>query len=217
MKIAVISDIHAHIFALKAVLEDMPPIDHLLCAGDITGYHRNVNEVMGLLRRARARMILGNHDYYVFNRWARLPSPVIVRSVLYTKKKITPRNLALLKQLPQSLMLKIDGVTLHMFHGSPRNPMRVYYFAASTELQRCAAAPGQVIIMGHTHRPFIKMIADKWILNPGSVGQPRDDNNMASYALIDTDPLNLEIKLVDCFNNYDWSRVMISPPLKMKT
>ena len=65
MKIAVISDVHANYTALKAVLEDMSAVDHLVCAGDITGYHRQVNEVVDLLSGVGARMILGNHDHYL--------------------------------------------------------------------------------------------------------------------------------------------------------
>jgi len=210
MKIAVISDVHANSFALKAVLEDMPAVDYLVCAGDITGYHRQVNEVFDLLSSVGARMILGNHDYYLVHGYFHPPGPVIARSVEYTLDHIKEENLEIIRGLPQSLMLKIDGLTLHLFHGSPMDPLREYVFTDSPRLLQCSKAPGRIIIMGHTHRPFLKKIVDKWILNPGSVGQPRGDITQASYAMIDTKLMNIDINFVDCFDGFNWDESLIA-------
>ena len=211
MKIAVISDVHSNYTALKAVLEDMPAVDYLFCAGDITGYHRRVNEVIDLLKEAGVRMILGNHDYYLIHGFFHPPSPIIARSAAYTLAHITAENLALIKCLPQSLMLKIDGLTVHLFHGSPMDPLREYVFTDSPRLLQCSKAPGRIIIMGHTHRPFLKKIADKWILNPGSVGLPRGDITQASYAIIDTGLMSIDINFVDCFEEFNWDESLITP------
>lgn len=204
MRILVISDVHANITALDAVLENAVSIDAVWCLGDLVGYGPDPNESIRRIREIPNLVcLLGNHDAAAlgridlesFNREARI-------SAEWMRSKITADNLDYLRSLPERV--EINEVTLT--HGSPRNPVWEYLLDIYTARESFKHFQTPFCFVGHTHLPVaylqqangdaqfrvlthvneIKLI-DKAILNPGSVGQPRDHDPRAAFAIFDTE------------------------------
>jgi predicted phosphodiesterase len=221
MRILVISDVHANLNALNAVLEDAGRVDATWCLGDLVGYGPDPNECIEKIRAIEnLTCMLGNHDaaaldqipLEVFNQEAR-------QSAKWTKNKLKPDSLDYLKSLPT--LKEESGVTLA--HGSPRNPVWEYLLDTWTASLSFSAFTTQFAFVGHSHLPLAYFQYDNtqdidWtllkggdtlklesraILNPGSVGQPRDQDPRASYAIF-----NPEQKLWRLYRvEYDFSTV----------
>lgn len=186
MKIAIISDIHANIFGLKAVLNDLPEVEKILCAGDITGYYPFVNEVIGEMKDRHIVCVKGNHDQYLIDGKApQSSSEVIKNSVKRTMKLISAPDLNFIKSLPDHIDTTIDGRRAMMFHASPWNYLEQRIYPDYSHFERFSSIIADVLILGHTHYPFVRKIGNLTIVNPGSCGQPRDFN-LLSYVLWDT-------------------------------
>ncbi len=216
MKILVISDIHANLLALEAVLRDAGNFDAVWFLGDLVGYGPDPNECIALVRELpNLTRLLGNHDAAVmgmidadaFNAEARV-------SVEWTRKRITPDNARFLKACTPKT--SVHGVTLA--HGSPRTPIWEYLLDTNTAAVNFAHFEDDFCFVGHTHVPVIfeapsgpyaftagliipepnntYQLRPRMIVNPGSVGQPRDRDPRAAYALFDPDALTWEYRRV---------------------
>lgn len=190
MKIGLIADPHSNLLALKAVLDDMPRVDQMICVGDLVGYAAEPNEVVDLVRLKRMRVVMGNHDYAAVTRDVRGFNPLAAHAALWTADNLRKENLKFLSDLPTHLGLSFGGQKLHVVHGSPRDPLNEYLFpdipnhALAAIVQNVDA---DVIVLGHTHVPMQRMILGKLVINPGGVGQPRDRDPRASYAVMSLD------------------------------
>ena len=203
MRVAVLSDIHANLAALDAVLAAIPSVDELWQLGDIVGYGPEPDEVVARLREVGALGVRGNHDA------AALGGPEIEsfnvdarKAILWTRATISDETRAWLGALPDRL--EREGFTL--VHGSPRDP--IWEYVTSTPVARAGIAamdtPGG--LHGHTHVPIAYLEDDgrletvspgagsriafesrRVLLNPGSVGQARDGIPTASWLILDTD------------------------------
>lgn len=187
MKIGLIADIHSNLAAFKAVLKDMPRVNELICIGDLVGYAAEPNEVVELARSKRVRAVMGNHDYAAVTRDVRGFNPIAARAALWTADNLSRENLEYLSNLPTHLKLKYGGQNLYVVHGSPRDPLNEYVFPDTpnrvlAELVRDLDA--NIVVFGHTHMPIKRVIYGKLIVNPGGVGQPRDRDHRASYAIL---------------------------------
>ncbi len=210
MRCLVLSDIHSNLEAFKAVLEDAGAVDQVWCLGDVVGYGPDPNACVELLRSLPHRCVAGNHD------WATLGkldlqdfNPDARDANLWNRQQLTPDNLAYLEALPQVL---VEG-EFTLTHGSPRHPIWEYIIYASSALANFDYFDTRFCLIGHTHTPVIfrlsedenrcealppafdgpkKLGPERMIINPGSVGQPRDGNPTASYAIIDVDELTIE-------------------------
>lgn len=205
MRILVISDIHANLTALEAVLAHAGEVDETWCLGDVVGYGPDSNECVERVRNLpNLTCLMGNHDAaslgYIdlrtFNREARLSLQAIRRA-------LSNENLEFLGSLPQKLVVR--DVTIA--HGSPRNPVWEYILDTFTAVDNFNHFEGAYCLVGHTHVPVAfyypkesrtlswKLIEPgkrlplngRMILNPGSVGQPRDHDPRAAYAVISPD------------------------------
>jgi diadenosine tetraphosphatase ApaH/serine/threonine PP2A family protein phosphatase len=214
MKALIISDIHANLGALEAVFEDARDFDATWCLGDIVGYGPDPNECVARIRSApNLTCLLGNHDAAVigeidiasFNIEARI-------SVGWTQSVINSTSLEFLKSLPSSAV--VEGQTLA--HGSPRHPIWEYLLDSRSVAENFEFFDTPFCFVGHTHLPVIyhldgqhqlpeQIIPEPFkpmelqpraIINPGSVGQPRDRNPMASYAIFETGTNILENRRV---------------------
>lgn len=201
MRIAVLSDIHANIVALEAVLAAAGPLDAIWHLGDVVGYGPAPDEVVARLAELGAIGVLGNHDAVaigdeepdLFNVDAR-------RAIEWTRDAIAPETRRWLAALPETL---VEGdVTL--VHGSPREPRWEYVLSASTARDNLGAFATRLCLHGHTHVPVafrsdgravrtlspgdgtrLELGTGRSLLNPGSVGQPRDGDPRAAYAILD--------------------------------
>lgn len=207
---AVISDIHGNLEALEAVLADLPEeVERIYCLGDVIGYGANPNECCDLVREWEMPLISGNHDLAVTNLSTELAwfNPVAEAAVLWTREQLTEENAAFLLSRPRMMQ---DKDTLFV-HGSIRDPDEYIIDTASARanlaLLQCEYPNVRVCYFGHTH---VKAVAPSpkesstdenildlesggpYLVNPGSVGQPRDGDTFASYILAEGGPDGLK-------------------------
>jgi predicted phosphodiesterase len=202
MRLAVLSDIHANLAALDAVRADLPAVDQIWVLGDTVGYGPRPNEVIAALQELGARSVLGNHDGAAigtvdpgdFN-------PDAHAAINWTAGALDDNARAYLAALPE---VRRDG-DLTAVHGSPRDPIWEYIVSTAVAAANLDAFDTRWCLFGHTHYPVVYRAAhraveavigtdddevaleDRALINPGSVGQPRDGNPAASYLVLDTD------------------------------
>jgi putative phosphoesterase len=188
LRIVVISDIHSNLDAFEAVIADLPEYDELFCLGDLVGYGPHPNEVVEKLRQLRPSVVLmGNHDYAVVTGDTEGFSSHAAEAVEWTRKKIFAQNRDYLATLRPTERLERSKRSMALFHGSPGDPLTEYIFpgipenAARKLIEKACA---EVILLGHTHMPMLYSFDREMLGNPGSVGQPRDGDPRASYAIL---------------------------------
>ncbi|HSX29863.1 MAG TPA: metallophosphoesterase family protein [Candidatus Saccharimonadales bacterium] len=179
--IAILSDIHGNYIALEQVLKaiDELGITDIYCLGDNVGYYPQVNEVCDALRERKAKAVIGNHDWYMLADSFCPRSQTVNDTLTYQKKIISKENLEWLKGLPVHLEYK----GLKMVHGGWTDPLDEYLREPTKEY--FSKVGGKYFASGHTHLPRVEDYGDKIYCNPGSVGQPRDGDNRASFATWD--------------------------------
>jgi putative phosphoesterase len=198
MRFAIFSDIHGNLPALEAVLADIATRkpDARYCLGDLVGYAAFPNEVTERIRREDIPTVMGNYDDGVgFERddcgcAYRDPEERARgdRSLAWTKARVTSDNKAYLRSLHKEIRFEADGRRVLLVHGSPRR-MNEYLFEdrAISSFQRLAASSdADIIVFGHTHKPYTKVVDDVLFVNVGSVGKPKDGDWRACYAVLDT-------------------------------
>ncbi len=193
MKYAVISDIHSNVEALTAVLREIGKkhVDEIICLGDIVGYGANPDEVIELTRQEARYAVRGNHDDALFNERTFSSVNAYAKSAItYNASLISEENKEWLQGLP--LTHKIDKVL--MAHACPSDPKSwKYVFTGADAEVELASFQERICLIGHTHIPTIYRSAmaggrggTRELINVGSVGQPRDGDNRASFGIIDT-------------------------------
>jgi predicted phosphodiesterase len=218
MRLAVLSDIHANLAALQAVRDDLPEVDEVWVLGDIVGYGPQPNEVIAALQELGARSVMGNHDGAAIGTvdvsWF---NPDAARAIGWTSQAIDENARAYLGSLPE---VRREG-ELTAVHGSPRDPTWEYITGPDVASANLASFDTRICLHGHTHVPIvfradegsvemvsatpgapITISAGRLLLNPGSVGQPRDGDPASSYVVIDTEAGSAEFRRV----SYDVDR-----------
>jgi diadenosine tetraphosphatase ApaH/serine/threonine PP2A family protein phosphatase len=202
VRYAVVSDLHSNLEALTAVLDaaDSLEIDGVLCLGDVIGYGPNPNEVIDLVGGRSMTVVRGNHDHAAvepgheayFNPWGQA-------AIRWTRKRLTRGNLSYLSDLP--LVLSVSGVRL--VHACPSEPATWrYVMDADDAVVEFGAFDETVCLFGHSHVPLcavgagseIALLPDdeirldagkRYLINVGSVGQPRDGDPRAAFGVLD--------------------------------
>lgn len=214
MRCLIVSDIHGNLTALEAVLDDAPDFDELWCLGDLVGYGPQPNECIACIQAYSHISLAGNHDWAAlgkldlssFNRIARVANQ-------WTQDELTLDSTVYLRQCPPH-MEKDD---FYLAHGSPREPVWEYILDTAVAYANFEHFSTPFCLVGHTHVPIvfeldeqqrhskalippfsnpIELGPERAILNPGSVGQPRDGDPRASYALLDTETMTWEFRRV---------------------
>jgi diadenosine tetraphosphatase ApaH/serine/threonine PP2A family protein phosphatase len=185
MILAIISDIHGNAPALDAVLGDLPSVDVLVCCGDAVGYYADAAEVVDRLRALRVAMVRGNHELMVCGLKPVLPERAAAYRTEWTRQALSAEQLRWLRALPATLDVNRDGLSIRVRHASPWDE-DTRLLPDSPALGRVDLAPDQWLVVGHTHYPMLVPRGAGWLANAGSVGQPRDWNPGAAYALLDT-------------------------------
>jgi predicted phosphodiesterase len=205
MRILVISDIHANLTALEAVLKEAGEFDAAWCLGDLVGYGPDPNEVIDLVCQLPGLVcLIGNHDAAALSQIdTNSFNPEARTALQWTQKQLSQTSVAFLKSLPERKI--IDLVTLS--HGSPRFPVWEYLLDSRTATLNFEFFDTPFCFVGHTHLPVIYnmdgssamanlaipepnttfQLSWRTITNPGSVGQPRDRDPRASFAIYDPD------------------------------
>jgi len=183
-EVAFISDIHSNLEALDAVL-DKTGEAQIYCLGDLVGYGSDPNGVIDRLREVGAVALQGNHDVAVLS-GTTLLNPLAAQAAAWTASKISDQNREYLRRLPQKIETEFDGVRAFLTHGSPDDNLWEYVEVKTHSrifdnyLRRLDV---DVIGLGHTHRPYVWWGKNGFVFNPGSVGQPRNGDPRASFAL----------------------------------
>lgn len=184
--IYVISDIHSNLPALQAVLNEIPQSSWIICCGDIVSYYINPDEVCSLLRERNVNCIKGNHDKYLLGELPYTSDKEETYRIEFNKSRLSAENYEWLKSLPDQISIDRipfieDGRAL-VVHGSPISQEQYIY--PDTPIEYDLSCFPSFIISGHTHHPMLRQSNQTILLNPGSVGQPRDWHPGANYATI---------------------------------
>jgi len=217
MRCLVISDIHSNLEAFESVLQDAGSVDEVWCLGDVVGYGPDPNACVELLRSLPHRCIAGNHDWATLGKLdLRDFNPDARDANLWNRQQLTPDNLAYLEDLPETL---VEG-PFTLAHGSPRHPIWEYVIYCSTALSNSSFFETPFCLVGHTHTPVIFRLSntddndgcepfspqlerpmaleqERLIINPGSVGQPRDGDPRASCAILDWEAFTVEHRRIE--------------------
>ncbi|HKY11944.1 MAG TPA: metallophosphoesterase family protein [Gaiellaceae bacterium] len=205
MRLAVISDIHANLYALEAVLEeiDRDPPDEIWCLGDTVGYGPRPNECCELVRERCTRTLVGNHDLVALGS-AEVEledfNPEAGAASVWTSSELSPESRQFLSALEPTAT--VDGFEL--YHGSPRDPVWDYVLDEVAVEDSFTRTEAPVVLVGHSHVATAAVLAGetieggvapadfsaalgagRWLLNPGSVGQPRDGDPRAAWLRLD--------------------------------
>jgi len=203
MLVAVVSDIHSNLAAFQAVLADLPAVDEVWCLGDIVGYGPDPNECLETLLGYKHLAIAGNHDWACVGKAdLSLFNPDAQAASLWTASQLTEENKEILRRLPSEMT--VGDFTLA--HGSPRDPVWEYIMQPSQAVANLSYFTSRYCLVGHTHVPAVfwgpaggqpagsarpapdtalEIGERRLIINPGSVGQPRDGDPRASYVVLD--------------------------------
>lgn len=188
MRLLVISDIHSNLPALRSVLEDAGRCDAVVCSGDIVGYGPDPTECVEIASKQGFRCVAGNHDAAVITGDTSNFNTHAADAVAINRRLLKASDRAWLRRLPVKLTLNVEGVRVAVFHGSPRDPLNEYVFPAEAALMAAEfldLTGADLLILGHTHVPYAIGSGRRMVVNPGSVGQPRDGDPRASYMIID--------------------------------
>ena len=214
MPVLIISDIHANLAALEAVFADAGQPEAVWCLGDVVGYGPDPNQCIERLQELPGLVcLLGNHDAAVLGRLDIESFNLEARhAVLWTRSVLSSQSHQFLAERPERV--EIDPVTL--VHGSPREPVWEYLLDTQTATRSFDYFTTPYCFVGHSHLPLIyQLVAGRTrsdlyiprpnlklpmlpraIFNPGSVGQPRDHNPFAAYALFDPQAQSWELRRV---------------------
>ncbi len=187
MRILLLADLHANWPALRAVNE---PHDVCLCLGDLVDYALDPAPCLNWVRQHARWTVRGNHDHgvaqnvVVSGRNGFRYLTAVTRPL--TRERLGPDYLRYLSRLPVSQMVTLDDTRFLMVHATPRDPLDEYAPPDADFWQRrLQDVEAEVVCVGHTHLPYVLEVGDKLVINPGSLGQPRDGDPRASYAVIE--------------------------------
>ena len=191
MRLGVISDVHGNRPALSAVLDDMPPVEAIVCAGDVVGYNPWPADCVDAVRDRGIPTVQGNHDRAVasgdaigFNGMARA-------GVEYAREQLDAGAIGWLGALPAER--RVAGGRVKLVHGHPDDPDHYTY---PREFAPDLLDGEELLVLGHTHVQHHAVFESGIVLNPGSVGQPRDRDPDAAYAVVDLDERSVEERRV---------------------
>jgi diadenosine tetraphosphatase ApaH/serine/threonine PP2A family protein phosphatase len=215
MRVVLISDIHSNAVALDAVLAALPPYDEIWCLGDTIGYGPEPNRCLEIVRDRATHALTGNHDLACLGLVSLADFNALARAANeWNNRQLDPDLRAYLESLPARLSLE----SAMLAHASPRDPVWEYVLDPDTARANLDHFETQVCFIGHSHVPTVFCMApdgsiefrrgrpgetlqlapeSRYLLNPGSVGQPRDGDPRAAYALWDTEAGTLRFNRVE--------------------
>jgi len=206
VRYAIIADIHANLAAFTAVLDDIARkggVEEVWCLGDVVGYGPDPHQCIELLRHYDHVCVAGNHDWAAIGKLSLSEfNPDAAAACRWTAQQLSPEDVAYLESLP--LVMEKDDFTL--VHGSPREPIWEYLLSIGSAKQNFTYFQSQFCLVGHSHVPLVFRYTEtggcsfspfltssrlalgksRLIINPGGVGQPRDGDPRASYAIYDS-------------------------------
>lgn len=215
MRLAIISDIHANLEALTAILRDLEHqnVDQILCLGDVVGYGADPVACLKLVREHCTEVLMGNHEHAVLGLLSPANLNDIARSSLsWTADQLSDDDKSFISSMKTDLIID----QLHLVHASPYEPMKWHYVLSDKAVVKAIKhARTNLCLIGHTHLPVIYSLAEdgsvrkrighdflpdpdhKYVVNTGSVGQPRDNDPRACYLVFDGEAYEINYRRVD--------------------
>jgi putative phosphoesterase len=193
MRLALVADIHGNWPALEAVLNAAPQVDAWLCMGDLVGYYPDVNEVCQAVFSLDPNIVRGNHDAYVTGDLSPNPEKRALYRIDWTRAHLQSEHLERIASLPIQLNLAFGDRSFIVRHASPWDE-ETYLYPDSHRLSEIRLKSNTYLVLGHTHYPMVAAAGEGFVVNPGSVGQPRDYNPEASYATVDVETGVVELR-----------------------
>lgn len=215
MKLAVFSDIHGNIQGLNAALADIERrgADVVWCGGDLVGYGANPGEVVDAIRARGIPAIMGNYDdsigYFRMVCGCDYPNEEAMerglRSVAWTKEHTTDDQKAYLRNLPYKVQREFGGHQVVLVHGSPAQLTEYLFADVADDVFRAhlAATRADVLIFGHTHKPYHKVLDGKHLVNAGSAGKPKHGNPNATYVMLTLTPGDVTVEIIEVPYDYE--------------
>ena len=214
MHYLIVSDIHANLVALEAVLADAPAFGKMWCLGDLVGYGPDPNECIERVQDFDHVSLAGNHDWAALGKLDLRSFNTDARAAnLWTREKLVPAAREYLDGLPTC----IEQDNFYLAHASPKEPVWEYVLDTNVAYANFSFFSAPICLVGHTHVPIIFELDEerercnthippipdpvsldqhRMIINPGSVGQPRDGDPRASYAMLDTESMTWEFRRI---------------------
>ena len=206
-RVAVITDIHANLPALQAALRrvDELDVDGVYCGGDLVGYGPHPNEVCALIAERAIPTIYGNYDYAIARDLEDCGCAYVTphdrelgqQSVDWTLEHTDEPSKRFMLALPFDLRFTVGESQVHLVHGSPRK-VNEYLFEdkPATLYERLAGAEdGDVLVFGHTHKPWVHEYGDVLFVNCGSVGKPKDGDPRGAFAILEAEDGGVRVRI----------------------
>jgi putative phosphoesterase len=187
VKLAIVADIHSNLQALEAVMREISTaeVDQVVCAGDIVGYGANPNECCHIVGDVAAHAVLGNHEISALTNDTTGMNPHAAAASRWTASALEEESQRFLTSLEVESKFEAGDMKVAMYHGSVGSAIDyVYEDEINEDIVRSSG--GNLLILGHTHVPYVRNFGSMMAINPGSVGQPRDGDPRASFAALDT-------------------------------
>jgi putative phosphoesterase len=194
MRVGIVSDVHANLPALEAVLDDMPAVDEIVCGGDVVGYNPWPRACLERIRELATTTVQGNHDRTVETPERYAANRMAEAGLEHANGKLSEEQLEWLAALPHTATFGDDRYLL--VHSHPDRRGEYVYPRQFPELRPYVDGYDGLVI-GHTHVQHEARVDDRLILNPGSVGQPRDGDPRAAYAVLDTETNGVDLRRVE--------------------
>jgi putative phosphoesterase len=205
MLIGLIADVHSNVVALEAVLSEMESlgVEKILHAGDIVGYNPYPNETIELFRKRKILSIRGNHERALLSGDMSDLNWHAACALQWTSNTISRENLDFISKLKDTEVISVDNTGIFLAHGSPNDPDQ-YVYPEDIEPGLLTMTSSDILVLGHTHIQFKKQFKEGIIINPGSVGQPRDKDPASAFAILDADTKGIELRRI----GYDIEKVI---------
>jgi putative phosphoesterase len=196
-RVAIITDLHANLLALEAALARVEErgIERIYCGGDLVGYGPHPNQVCATVEERKIPTIYGNYDYAIARGLEDCgcfyPTPLDrelgEQSIAWTLAHTDARSKEFMRELPFDLRFELGGRRVRLVHGSPRkvNEYLLEDRPASSFERIAALADCDVLVFGHTHKPWVREYGDVLFVNCGSVGKPKDGDPRGSFAVLE--------------------------------
>jgi putative phosphoesterase len=206
-RVAIITDIHANLPALQAALRriDELEVDGLYCGGDLVGYGPHPNEVCALIAERRIPTIYGNYDYAIARDLEDCGCAYVTpqdrelgqRSVDWTLEHTDQAGKDYMHDLPFDLRFDVGETSVHLVHGSPRKVNEYLFEEKPVRLyERLAAAEeADVLVFGHTHKPWVHEYGGVLFVNCGSVGKPKDGDPRGAFAVLEAEGSGVRVRI----------------------
>lgn len=194
MKIALISDIHGNWFYLQSVVQQLETdqVDLVYCLGDLVGYYDAPEAVVDWCMRNNIACVKGNHEKYLLNELTFDPQKEQYYRIQIHQAALNETHLSYLRNLPDSIEVTHEGRSFYLTHSKPAD-CESYAFDVD-QLDRASLLSYDYYCFGHTHIPMIRYHYGTAVVNPGSIGQPRDFSRQPSYAVIDLSAETVSLK-----------------------